>query len=51
MKPLTAMSPIVTLNGHQPTISMSGILQLLSRIAFSGPYTRNHGNHFSPGLV
>jgi len=30
MKPLTAMSPIVTLKGHQPTISMSGILQLLS---------------------
>jgi len=30
---------------------MSGNLQLLSKIAFSGPYTRNHGNHFSPGLV
>jgi len=26
--------------------SMSGSLKLLSKIAFSGPYTRNHGNHF-----
>ena len=25
--------------------------QLLSRIAFSGPYTRNHGNHLRPAGV
>ena len=30
----------------QIIISISGSLQLLSKIAFSGPYTRNQGNHF-----
>ncbi len=30
----------------QLIFSMSGNFQLLSKMAFSGPYTRNHGNHF-----
>src|ERR1035438_9816972 len=30
----------------QLTLSTSGSFQLLSKTAFSGPYKRNHGNHF-----
>ena len=30
---------------------MSAIFQLLPRIAFSGPYRRNDGNHFCPAWV
>jgi hypothetical protein len=37
--------------GDQLTFSMSGNFQLLSKMAFSGPYTRNHGNHCLPAWV
>jgi type IV pilus assembly protein PilB len=52
LEPIHALQPVVSWrSGVQSTFSMSGNFQLLSRIAFFGPYTRNHGNHFCPAGV